>query len=40
MDLAMPIGSGFFQPVKIEVIILLGKETRLSIDSALNKVLR
>jgi hypothetical protein len=36
----VPIGSRFFQPVEVKVIILLGKETGLSIDSALDDVLR
>lgn len=40
VDVAAPIGRRFFQPVKVKVIILLGKETRFSIDSALNNVLR
>ena len=39
MDVAVPIDSRFFQPVEVEVIILLGKETGRSIDSALNNVL-
>jgi hypothetical protein len=40
VDVAVPIGSRFFQPVEVKVIILLGKKTGLSIDSALNNVLR
>ena len=40
MDVAVPIDSRFFQSVEVEVIILLGKETGRSIDSALNDVLR
>ena len=39
VNVAAPIGSRFFQPVEVEVVILLGKKTRLSIDSALNDVL-
>jgi hypothetical protein len=40
MDVAVPIGSRFFQPVEEDVVILLGKKTGLSIDAALNDVLR
>jgi hypothetical protein len=40
VDVAVPIGSRFFQPMEVEVVILLGEKTRLSIDSSLNNVLR
>jgi hypothetical protein len=36
----VPIGSRFFQPVEVDVVILLGKKAGLSIDAALNDVLR
>jgi hypothetical protein len=35
----VPIGSRFFQPVEVAVIVLLGKKAGLSIDAALNNVL-
>lgn len=40
MDVAAPIGSRFFQPVEVTVIVLLGEETGLPIVSPLNDVLR
>ena len=40
VNVAVTIGSRFFQPMEVNVIILLGKKARLSIDSALNNMLR
>ena len=40
VNLAVPIGRRFLQPVEVNVIVLLSKETRLSVDPALNNVLR
>ncbi len=40
VNVAVPIGSRFFQPVEVEVVILLGEKAGLPIDSALNDVLR
>lgn len=37
---AVVIGSRFLQPVEVAVIVLFGKETRLSIDAALYQVQR
>ena len=34
------LGSRFFHPVEVAVVILLGEETGLSIDTALHDVLR
>jgi hypothetical protein len=36
----MPIGSRFFEPMEVTVIVLLRKEARLSIDPSLLEVLR
>jgi len=40
MDSTVPIGSRFFQPVEVTVAILLSKKTGLSIDSAMDDMLR
>lgn len=39
VDSAMPIGSRFFQPVEVAVVVLLSKKAGLSIDAALNNML-
>jgi hypothetical protein len=36
----VPIGSRFLQPVEVAVVVLLGKKAGLSIDAALDNVLR
>jgi len=36
----VPIGSRFLQPVEVAVVVLLGKKTGLSVDAALNNMLR
>ena len=40
MDVAVPIGSRFLKSMEVAVIIHLGIETRLAIDSSLHNVLR
>jgi len=40
MNDTTPIGSRFFQPVELAVVILLGKKAGLSVDAALDDVLR
>ena len=40
VDGAVKIGSRFFHTVEVAVIILLGEETGLSIDTALHEALR
>jgi len=40
MDDAVPIDSGFFQPMEVAVVVLLGEKTGLSVDAALNNMLR
>lgn len=40
MNLTVPIDGRFLQPVKVDVVILLGEETWLPIDAALHDVLR
>jgi hypothetical protein len=40
MDDTIPIGSRLLQPVEVTVIVLLGKEARLSIDASLDEVHR
>ena len=40
VDGAAAIASRFFKPMEVALIILLGKEARLAIDSALNNVER
>jgi hypothetical protein len=40
MDDAIPIGSRLLQPMEVAVIVLLGKEARLSIDASLNEMHR
>jgi hypothetical protein len=40
VDATTPIGSRFFRPVEVAVIIFLGKEAGLAIDAALDEMLR
>jgi hypothetical protein len=40
MEGAVPIGSRLLEPVEVAVVVLLGKEARLSIDPSLYQVHR
>jgi hypothetical protein len=40
VDGTVPIGSRLLEPVEVAVVVLLGKEARLSIDASLNEVQR
>jgi hypothetical protein len=40
MNRAAAIASRFFQPMEVALVVFLGEEARLAIDSALNDVQR